>query len=227
MSEIAFTSQSALVVDDDRVARELSAAVLRQAGLEVATASGGREALELASRLLPDVIVLDWMMPDCDGLEVCRSLRTHPALKHTYVLMLTARNGVDATVLGLENGANDFLTKPVENRELVSRVRSGLRSMQLLRERSSMEHMEALLKVAATLGHEISNPLVGMLARLRKLLSETDKLPLGVQPEVQMCLEEAEHIERLLHRLKTLRRPVTKSYLGNIQMLDLDPTDPA
>jgi len=113
-----------LVVDDEERLRELVRGYLAQAGFSVLVAADGPQALELAHCHQPDLLVLDLMLPGIDGLDVCRQLRT---FSDAYVLMLTARAEEIDRVVGLEVGADDYLTKPFSPRELVARVRAMLR----------------------------------------------------------------------------------------------------
>jgi two-component system phosphate regulon response regulator PhoB len=115
-----------LVVDDEPDLLELLETNLRAAGYEVLVAADGREALEKARHAQPQLIVLDVMLPEMDGLEVCKSLRRDPATDAIPILMLTARAGEVDRVLGLELGADDYVTKPFSVRELVLRVRKLL-----------------------------------------------------------------------------------------------------
>jgi two-component system OmpR family response regulator len=123
------TSQSILVVDDDHEIRGLLAEYLEKHGYRVTTAADGTQ-MEDALRVdgsPVDLVVLDLTLPGEDGLDLCRKLRTHSALP---VIMLTARGESYDRILGLETGADDYLTKPFEPRELLARIRSVLRRLQ-------------------------------------------------------------------------------------------------
>jgi len=100
---------------------------LENQGYKVVTAVEGHQALRLARELTPDLILLDLMLPGMDGYEVCRLLRSHAALQHIPVIMLTARGEELDVVLGLEMGADDYVTKPFSVRELMSRIKAHLR----------------------------------------------------------------------------------------------------
>lgn len=119
-----------LVVDDEETILELIAYNLQKEGFQVETATDGREALEKAARHPPDLLVLDWMLPEVDGLEVCRLLRGDPKTMGLPVIMLTARGEEVDKVLGLELGANDYMTKPFSMRELLARIKAHLRARQ-------------------------------------------------------------------------------------------------
>src|SRR6059036_1299816 len=115
-----------LVVDDEPDAVELIDFNLKAASYEVVTAADGNEALKKARASLPDLIVLDLMLPEVDGLEVCKMLRRDPATAAIPIIMLSAKAAEIDRVLGLELGADDYLTKPFSPRELVLRVRKIL-----------------------------------------------------------------------------------------------------
>ena len=116
-----------LVVDDEAVLVETIAYNLEQAGYQVTTASDGTSALEAVRCETPDLIILDIMLPEMDGLEVCRQLRRESTTSTTPIMMLTAKGDEIDKVVGLEVGADDYVTKPFGRRELLARVRALLR----------------------------------------------------------------------------------------------------
>ena len=126
-----------LVVDDEPDAIELIRFNLKASGYEVLTAEDGEEALAKARKFAPDMILLDVMLPEIDGLEVCKILRRDPATASLPIIMLTAKASEIDRVLGLEFGADDYVTKPFSPRELMLRVRNLLK-----RKESSKEEVE-------------------------------------------------------------------------------------
>ena len=116
-----------LVVDDEPVLVETIAYNLEQAGYQVLTAADGGSALEAARRETPDLVILDLMLPEMDGLEVCRQLRREHTTATIPIMMLTAKGDEIDKVVGLEVGADDYVTKPFGRRELLARVRALLR----------------------------------------------------------------------------------------------------
>jgi DNA-binding response OmpR family regulator len=124
-----------LVVEDDSALRELIESRLTESGFAVRTAATGPEGLARVSEQVPDVAILDVMLPGLDGLEVCRQLRSsHPLL---HIIMLTARAEELDRVVGLEVGADDYITKPFSLQELVARTRAALRRLRATRARMS------------------------------------------------------------------------------------------
>src|SRR5258708_14941020 len=118
-----------LVVDDEAVLLETIAYNLEQAGYEVITAADGASALEAARKEKPDLMILDLMLPVIDGLEVCRRLRNEDDTSGILILMLTAKSEEIDKVVGLEVGADDYVTKPFSRHELLARVKALLRRL--------------------------------------------------------------------------------------------------
>jgi DNA-binding response OmpR family regulator len=134
-----------LIVDDDPTAREALVAILEGEGYELQQAKDGVQALRLLKRLQPDLILLDVMMPAMDGFEVCRRIRATPPLAEVPIILLTALDDADSRLRGIESGADDFLSKPPDRRELVARVRTITR---LNRYRTLMEQRENIRRMA-------------------------------------------------------------------------------
>jgi putative two-component system response regulator len=115
-----------LVVDDEPANRELLVALLATQGWHALTAQDGQDALDVFEKEKPDAVLLDVQMPLLDGFEVCRQLKQNPASRLTPVILVTALGAADDRIKGIESGADDFLTKPVERAQLIARVRSAL-----------------------------------------------------------------------------------------------------
>jgi phosphoserine phosphatase RsbU/P len=139
-----------LVIDDDSVIRLVIKKALQNQGYEVILATNGQDGIEQAQQLHPAMIICDWIMPVVDGLEVCRQVRANPDLSTTFFILLTARGGVADRIQGLNTGADDFLSKPIDVGELQARVRAGLRLHQLSQDLQSQKQLlEAELAEAA------------------------------------------------------------------------------
>jgi DNA-binding response OmpR family regulator len=135
-STAAESAARILLVDDEHSVQTLLAYPLRKAGYEVVAARDGREALDRFAEGRFDLVVLDIMLPKIDGIEVCRRLRSRSQVP---IIMLTAKDDEVDKVLGLEMGADDYITKPFSVREFRSRVRAALRRSEMLRGRPSQE----------------------------------------------------------------------------------------
>ena len=118
--------KTVLVVDDDRDICEMLAHILSTAGFAVAMEVDGERGLSTARRTRPDLVLLDWMLPNVTGIEICRQLREDPATAATRIIMVTARAEVSDTERSLAAGADDHIVKPFGRRELIRRVRTVL-----------------------------------------------------------------------------------------------------
>ena len=116
-----------LVVEDERDTRFILEKLLTKNNFEVMTANNGQEALVALETYEPKVILADWTMPIMDGLELCNQIKNNEKHKIIYYIILTARTSLRDRVTGLDVGADDFLMKPIENQELVARIKSGIR----------------------------------------------------------------------------------------------------
>jgi len=134
-------SASVLVVEDEPAIQELIAVNLARHGHEVRRATNADEALAAVSESLPDVILLDWMLPDAPGPSIARKLRSESRTREVPIIMLTARASDEDKVAGLESGADDYITKPFSPRELEARIQAVLRrrTPQLTRETVEIE----------------------------------------------------------------------------------------
>ena len=129
-----------LVVDDEETMVRSLSTLLTEEGYEVAVATNGGQALEAARVERPDLILLDVMLPGVDGMEVCRQIRTWSTVP---IIMLTAKTGEVDKVVGLEVGADDYVTKPFSPRELVARIKANLRRAQMQAQQAQEERLAA------------------------------------------------------------------------------------
>ncbi len=124
------TAKKILIADDEPDILQIIQFNLQQEGYEVTTAKSGDDAIEKAKRHSPDLIILDIMMPGKNGIEVCNILRTMPAFKNTLIVFLTAMSDEGTQIKGLETGADDYLSKPIRPKVLLSKVNSLFRRIQ-------------------------------------------------------------------------------------------------
>ncbi len=119
-------AKTVLIVDDERNIMVSLRHLMKKAGYTVLEASDGEEALEIAQSSVPDLVILDVMIPKRDGYDVCQTIRSNPALKHIQIIMATARGQEVEIEKGMALGANAYMTKPFSTKELVSKVKSLL-----------------------------------------------------------------------------------------------------
>ncbi|MCD6569679.1 MAG: diguanylate cyclase [Deltaproteobacteria bacterium] len=146
-----------LIAEDNLVTRKLLEKTLIKAGHEVVSVENGRKALKLFNDKFFPIVLTDWMMPEMDGLELCRAIRKNTSKGYVFIVLLTARDSKDDIVAGLEAGADDYLTKPFSHPELIARLNTGIRILEL--ERSLKEANEEI-KILS-----ITDPLTGCYNR--------------------------------------------------------------
>ncbi|MEB3829911.1 sensor histidine kinase [Phormidium sp. CCY1219] len=172
-----------LVIDDDITVQIVLQDLLETEGHEVAIAADGQEGLQQAKLMRPDLIICDWMMPAVDGLEVCKQVKADPNLTTTFFILLTAREQVTDRVKGLDTGADDFVSKPIDSDELLARVRSGLRLSKTLQDLQQTqaqlvqsEKMSSIGQLVAGIAHEINNPVTFIYSNLTHVNGYTKDL---------------------------------------------------
>lgn len=204
-------AETILIVEDELSLQETLAYNLKKEGYTVETVGDGRSALEAARRLKPDLIVLDIMLPEMDGFEVARILRKEMS---AAILMLTARDDEIDRVVGLEVGADDYLTKPFSMRELMARVKSQLRRARLLRE--EMGRPDSAPPKHETL--KFDNLVINLTRREVTL----DEAPLQLKPkEYELLLFFAEHKGQMLSREFVLERVWGWDFIGDSRTVDV------
>jgi len=207
-------SETILVVEDEPSLQETLVYNLEKLGYNAESALDGRSALEMARRLQPDLIVLDIMLPELDGVEVCKTLRREGFV--SPVIMLTARDDEIDRVVGLEIGADDYLTKPFSMRELMARVKAQLRRTQVIREELEKIKTDqpADKQEVLTLGNLSIN-----ITRREVTL---DEAPLALKPqEYDLLLFFAEHKGHMLSREFILERVWGWDYIGDSRTVDV------
>src|SRR5688572_13460783 len=202
--------ESILIVEDEPALRDTLSYNLKKDGFTVEAVGDGRSALESARRLKPDLIVLDLMLPEIDGFEVCRILRKEMI---TPILMLTARDDEIDRVVGLEVGADDYLTKPFSMRELIARVKAQLRRTRLLREEINNSN--------EPVKHEILTFENLTIDLTRREVTLNDKAVPLKPKEYELLLFFAEHRRQMLSREFILERVWGWDYVGDSRTVDV------
>lgn len=209
-----------LVVDDIAANVRLLAGILKVADYDVLTAESGADALQKVEEFAPDVVLLDVMMPEMDGFEVCRRLRENPHTAALPVVMVTALHETEDRVRALEAGADDFLTKPVNEIEVVARVKSLVRVKrgrdELESTLSDLQRAESLRdSLASMLVHDLRAPLTTILAPLEMLSSNAFGELNEMQSEVaEMATRGANRLLYLVNELLD----VSKLESGNMTL---------
>lgn len=215
-----------LVVDDQPINVQLLKRKLEREGIQVSAAYNGAEALQLVKKEKPDLILLDVMMPDMDGIEVCQRLQSDEATRSIPIIFVTARTSKEGKIEGLGVGAVDYITKPIDLDETLARVQTQLRFVAINREMIDLQRRLVEARRAATIGavtqgiaHNLNNLLGVVIGYLDLIKAYYDK------PE--QVKKNAMHVEEAVHRIvsiiKQLSSLVVKSrppsLKGNLQRL--------
>ncbi len=204
-----------LIADDDPLTRMLLRSALGTLGLDVREAANGREAWEAWQTGEFPLIISDWMMPDLDGLELCRRIRSAGRAEYTYVILLTSRSGKESCLEGMNAGADNFITKPFEKSEIAAQVRVAQRILRLHADlRASNASLERRVKertaaLEAALvakdhflscaSHELRTPMHQVLGFAQLL--EVDALTASQDDSVQHILASSRHMLELIDRI--------------------------
>jgi len=148
-----------LIVDDDPAQREVLAYNIRAEGYEVRTAETGDEALLRLKVEPPDIVVLDWMLPNVSGIEICRQIKSKPGSRNLPVIMLSARSEENDRVRGLETGADDYIVKPYSVAELLARIRTQLRRTRPAAVGQRLEHKDIIVDLEEHRVYRAGKPL--------------------------------------------------------------------
>ncbi len=193
-----------LIVDDAEDTVELLKKRFRAEGYDTAEAYNGEEALDMVPEYDPDLIVLDVMMPKIDGYEVCQRLKADEKTKYIPILMLTAKGEVEHKVKGLNIGADDYMAKPFDYKELSARIRSLLSIKATHEKKVEEEKSGALEQMMEQVAHEIRNPLTSVGGFARKVFN---KLPEGDpnRKYMQYIIEDVAVLESMIKQLIELK----------------------
>jgi len=210
-----------LIVEDENDARFIYERLLTKNGYNVKSVENGDDALEIISDFRPKVILADWTMPKLNGVELCNIVKNKDEYKLIYFILLTARTSLKDRVEGLDTGADDYLVKPIDNQELVARIRSGLRIHNLQNELKNIEHSKAVVELACTIGHQINNPLSSLKMSIDSLKDEINVKKDGIEDDIFVIDESLKRIQEFVKALQKLQSPEIMDYALDNKMLKI------
>ena len=200
------------MVDDDPDIVEMLGGLLEGEKYKVLYTYGGEECLEklYSEEENVDLLVLDLMLPDVDGYEVCRRLRQDPRFTSLSIIMLTGRREMVEKIAGLKVGADDYLTKPFDVHELLARIRAQLRMKKLQEKVLEAEKTATVANMAFTLSSEINDPLTSIVRHAQSLqesLEGNKDIPQDILIALEAIREAAHRIEGIVERLLNFSSP--------------------
>lgn len=212
-----------LIAEDEPLDRELLTAYLAAWGHEVLSCEDGSSAWEALERPdCPKLLLLDWVMPGIDGVELCRRLRQRTDTKRTYIILVTGKSRKQDIVTGLEAGANDYVVKPFDQDELGARVKVGVRVVELWEKLLETERLRVLVQTAGAAAHEINQPLSVILG-LSQLLQRTPNLDENQQKKLEGIREGVKKISNIVQRMSEVEQYSTRAYVEDTDIVDFGP----
>ncbi len=210
-----------LIAEDDLPSRLILEGVLTKWGYDVDAVSNGIEAIDrLLDADAPKLALLDWMMPDKDGIEVCDIVRQKKIISPPYIILLTGKGNKNDIAKGLESGADDYIVKPYDNGELRARINVGQRMIKLQSVLAEKEKLTGVIEMAGAVCHEINQPMqvVSGLSELL-LMDVTQNNPL--YKNILKINDQIGKMGGITRKLMNITRYETKNYLkGNIVDID-------
>jgi len=216
-----------LVADDSALIRRLIEVAVLDRNHEIIAADDGAAAWAAFEREHPKFVILDWQMPELDGLEVCRRIRRSPWARDVFVLVVTGRVEGDDVVIALDAGADDYLFKPFTPSSITARLEIAERRIAANDARwaaeealSNAQWMAGIGQTALAIQHEVNNPLAALLSNVQLMLMD-DSLPADVRVLAEDMLAQSRRVANVVKRLSQLEAPKTIEYLTGAPMLDL------
>lgn len=197
---------------------------LETEGFEILTAYDGKSGINKAVNELPDLILLDVMMPEKNGIEVCKTLVNNPSTASIPVILVTAKSGAEDTKEGLEAGAFDYIKKPFNKVELLARINSALKLSEAQKKYLEAEQKSTFAATVVTANHKIKQPLTLMSLSSAALKREINKEVISKEAVMKRLnyIEAAiKEISNVLNQLNSIKKPVFSDYVKDIKMIEV------
>ena len=210
-----------LIAEDNLTSRRILETILVKWNYDVISACDGNEAWEkLQEKDHPKLIILDWMMPGINGVEICRRLRQAEAVEPIYIILLTARDEKNDIVEGLGAGADDYIPKPFDKDELRARIDVGRRVVELQAALLEKEKLQVIFEMTGAICHELSQPMQAISGNSELMLLNLQK-DNPMYKHVETIKSQVERMGDITRKLKRVTRYKTKDYI-NSKIIDLD-----
>lgn len=200
---------------------------LEHEGYQIITAYDGRTGIEKAKSELPDLVLLDIMMPEITGIEVCKILVADELTSRIPIILVTAKSGAEDTKEGLEAGAFDYIKKPFHRIELLARIKSALKLSEANKLLIESEKKNTFSATVVTANHKIKQPLTLLSLSSAAIKKELKKTPISmeaIQKRVNYIDTAIKEINDVLNQLNSIKQPTFSDYTKSIKMVDCDST---
>ena len=213
-----------LTVDDDAANRFLMVQILTRGGFEAESMNSGLHVMETVNKIQPDLILLDIMMPDRDGLSVLRELKGNRDTAEIPVIMVTARGESEVLSVALEAGATDYVRKPVDSIELLARINAALKLAMYMEENRKFDQLKVVQEMVGAVSHNINQPLTALrthIALLEQKTSDNEMCSI-IRPYLDGIRSSLEELIEMVEKLKNVSRYERIKYMDGVQILNLN-----
>ncbi len=210
-----------LIAEDNPVSSKVLESILIKWGYEVISVTNGKLALEkILADNAPKLAILDWMMPDMNGIEVCEALRHEKTKTPPYLILLTAKNEKKDVAKGLDSGADDYILKPFDRHELKARINVGLRMLKLQKALAETKKFQGVIETSGAVCHELNQPLQIISGNCELLMLDiNDDNPF--YKKIKVIQEQVKKMADITSKLMKITKYETKAYLKG-KIIDLD-----
>jgi len=210
-----------LIAEDDITSRRLLESALTKWGFDVTAVADGQSAWKaFQTENAPRITLMDWMLPELDGIEVCRRIREAETTASTYIILLTSRSKKQDIVHGLGAGANDYIVKPFDQDELHARVEVGRRVIELQQSLIEKEKLKGIIEIAGAVCHELNQPMQVVLGYTELLMMDVPQ-DAPLYASVQAIKSQIERMGTITKKLMSITQYKTKDYLKG-KIVDLE-----
>jgi two-component system response regulator VicR len=210
-----------LCVDDDPKILSALNRLLTEQDFEVITTPNPTTVMGVMKSAAPHLVLLDIGMPEMDGISLCRLIKSKEETKSVPVLMLTGKDSEADIIAGLEAGAEDYISKPFSNEELLARIKAHLRIVDLRESLIESEKRAVAGDMVVTLSHEINNALVAIIAGTQLVMRDLEQGTPNHET-LKRALENARKIRDVMRKIQTMKKIVSVPYAGDVTMVDVE-----
>jgi len=210
-----------LVVDDDTVMSNVIRKILEEKGYKTFHALSGKIAFDMIKTVMPDVILMDVLMPGMDGFEVCRQIKNNPHTKHIPVIFITVKSDTDDMVEGFKTGCVDYITKPFRKEDICSRVKTHLYTVYLRKEVEKQFLLKGVVEMAGATAHELNQPLSVILGNIQLMLLNMDEKEPKFKT-LNLIQKQTEKMADIIRKITNITRYEAKEYVEGYSIVDID-----
>lgn len=226
MSDSNRPNKTVFIVDDEVDLTNVLTHRLEANGYTVRAFNHPKDLLRhsYADKIIPDLFIVDLMMPEINGFELCKEIRADPRFKTTPILLLTAHSTREQKLLGFEHGVDEFMGKPYDSQELLTRIQNLLEKKETYRAEVEAERLKVLQETAVAVSHGMMTPLTAIslsVQQLKRTLAGSE-VAKSVQEELDTIAEALSKIEALVYKLQRVSGVVTEEYFDGVSMINLD-----